>query len=163
MQHKPGPVAKRLEELGIVLPATPKPAASYVPATRVDNLVYTSGVGPTVDGKARYTGLVGRDVTLEQAQDAARLCAMNVLAIARDQVGLERIVRVLKVTGFVASAPGFTDQHKVMNGASDFLVQVLGDRGKHARSAVGVSGLPLDFAVEVEAVFQTDLGPYGIH
>lgn len=160
---KPGPVATRLKELGIDLPEAPKPAAAYVPGVRVGELLFVSGVGPTVGGKPRYTGLVGKDISLEQAQDAARTCAMNLLAIARDTAGLERIVRVVKLTGFVASAPGFTEQHKVMNGASEFMVQVLGDRGKHARSAVGVSGLPLDFAVEVEAVFQLDQGPYGIH
>lgn len=160
---KPGPVEARLNELGITLPTAPKPAAAYVPGVRVGELLFVSGVGPSVDGKPKYTGLVPKDCTLEQAQDAARICAMNLLAIARDAAGLERIVRVVKLTVFVNSAPGFAEQHKVANGASEFLVEVLGDRGKHARSAVGVQGLPLDFAVEVEAVFQLDQGPYGIH
>jgi enamine deaminase RidA (YjgF/YER057c/UK114 family) len=160
---KPGPVESRLQELRIELPAAPKPAAAYVPSVRVGELLFVSGVGPTRDGRPAYAGLVPKDVSVEQGQEAARLCAMNLLAIARDAAGLERIVRVVKLVGFVASAPGFTEQHKVVNGASEFLVQVLGDRGKHARSAVGVSGLPLGFAVEVEAVFQLDQGPYGIH
>jgi enamine deaminase RidA (YjgF/YER057c/UK114 family) len=160
---KPGPVESRLRELGITLPQAPKPAAAYVPSVRVGELLFVSGVGPTVEGKAKFTGMVPKDCTLEQGQEAARLCALNLLAIARDAAGLERIVRVVKLTGFVNSAPGFAEQHKVVNGASEFMVQVLGDRGKHARSAVGVQGLPLDFAVEVEAVFQLDQGPYGIH
>lgn len=160
---KPGPVTTRLKDLGIELPAAPKPAAAYVPSVRVGELLFVSGVGPTVDGKARFTGSVPRDCSIEQGQEAARICAMNLLAIARDAAGLERIVRVVKLTGFVNSVPGFAEQHKVVNGASEFMVQVLGDRGRHARSAVGVQGLPLDFAVEVEAVFQLDQGPYGIH
>jgi enamine deaminase RidA (YjgF/YER057c/UK114 family) len=160
---KPGPVTTRLKELGIELPAAPKPAAAYVPSVRVGELLFVSGVGPTVEGKPKYTGKVPQDCTLEQAQDAARICALNLLAIARDAAGLERIVRVVKLAGFVNSAPGFAEQHKVLNGASELFVQVLGDRGKHARSAMGVQGLPLDFVVEVEAVFQLDQGPYGIH
>ncbi|HEV8358933.1 MAG TPA: RidA family protein [Candidatus Thermoplasmatota archaeon] len=160
---KPGPVEARLQELGITLPSAPKPAAAYVPSVRVGELLFVSGVGPTVDGKPRYTGQVPKDLSIEQGQDAARICAMNLLAIARDAAGLERIVRVVKLVGFVNSVPGFAEQHKVVNGASEFMVQVLGDRGKHARSAIGVQGLPLDFAVEVEAVFQLDQGPYGIH
>jgi enamine deaminase RidA (YjgF/YER057c/UK114 family) len=160
---KPGPVEARLRELGITLPAAPKPAAAYVPSVRVGELLFVSGVGPTVEGKPKFTGMVPKDLSLEQGQEAARICALNLLAIARDAAGLERIVRVVKLTGFVNSAPGFAEQHKVVNGASEFMVQVLGDRGKHARSAIGVQGLPLDFAVEVEAVFQLDQGPYGIH
>jgi enamine deaminase RidA (YjgF/YER057c/UK114 family) len=160
---KPGPVETRLKELGIALPTAPKPAAAYVPAVRVGELLFVSGVGPTVEGKPKFTGTVPKDLSIEQGQEAARICAMNLLAIARDSAGLERIVRVVKLTGFVNSAPGFAEQHQVVNGASEFMVQVLGDRGKHARSAIGVQGLPLDFAVEVEAVFQLDQGPYGIH
>jgi len=159
----PGPVENRLRELGIELPAGPKPLAAYVPSVRVGELLFVSGVGPMKDGKPAFTGMVGKDLTLEQGQQAARLCAMNLLAIARDAVGLERIVRVVKLSGFVCSAPGFFDQPKVVNGASEFMVQVFGDRGKHARAAVGVTALPLDFAVEVEAVFQVDQGPGGMH
>lgn len=160
---KPGPVEARLKELGIELPAVPKPAAAYIPSVRVGELLFVSGVGPTVEGKPMFTGQVPKDVSIEHGQQAARICAMNLLAIARDAAGLERIVRVVKLTGFVNCAPGFAEQHLVVNGASEFLMQVLGDRGKHARSAVGVQGLPRDFAVEIEAVFQLDQGPYGIH
>lgn len=154
----------RLREMGIELPPGPKPAAAYVPSARVGELLFVSGVGPTKpDGSVAFSGQVPKDIPVARAQEAARLCAMNLLAIARDAAGLERVVRVVKLTGFVNSAPGFDEQHLVMNGASEFLVEVLGDRGKHARSAVGVAGLPRNFAVEVEAVFQLDQGPYGIH
>lgn len=160
---KLGPIEARLRELGIELPPAPKPLAAYVPGVRVGELLFVSGVGPTREGKPVYTGLVGKDLSLEEGAEAARLCALNLLAIAREAAGLERVLRVVKLTGYVASAPGFTEQSKVLNGASEFMVQVFGDRGKHARAAVGVSALPLNFAVEVEAVFQLDLGTGGMH
>lgn len=149
-----GIVDKRLAEQGLVLPAAPAPAANYVPFTIQAGLVHISGQLPMRDGAVAITGKLGADVSLEQGQEAARLCALAILAQARVACAgdLDRIRRVLRVGGFVASAPGFTDQPKVINGASDLLVAVLGEAGRHARAAVGVAVLPLDAAVEVDAV-----------
>jgi enamine deaminase RidA (YjgF/YER057c/UK114 family) len=142
----------RLAELGLSLPAVPAPAAAYVPWTRVGSLVFTAGQVPIVDGAVAATGLLGADISLEQGQQLARVCALNVLAIANEAFeGLDE-VRVAKLTVFVASTPEFTDQHLVANGASELLGAVLGDAGVHARSAVGVACLPLGCPVEVEAV-----------
>ena len=144
----------RLAELGITLPAVVPPVAAYIPAVRTGNLVFTSGQLPMVDGKMAYTGLVGGPVTVEQANGQARVCALNALAAIDALVGIDNIVRVVKVTGFVASAPGFTSQPAVVNGASELLGQVLGDAGIHARSAVGMAVLPLDAPVEVELIVE---------
>jgi enamine deaminase RidA (YjgF/YER057c/UK114 family) len=153
-----GIVDKRLAELGLVLPEAPAPAANYVPFTVHAGLVHVSGQLPMRDGAVAITGKLGAGVSLEQGQEAARLCALAILAQARAacEGDLDRIRRVLRVGGFVASAPGFTDQPKVINGASDLLVAVLGDVGRHARAAVGVAVLPLDAAVEVDAVLAID-------
>ena len=141
----------RIEELEITLPPAPTPAGSYVPVKRTGNLVFTAGQIPTTDGKISHQGVVGADVDIETAQEAARICTLNGLAAVRKELGsLDRIVSVVKVNGFVNSAPGFTDQPKVVNGASDFLIEVFGDAGYHARAAVGVAGLPLGVCVEVE-------------
>lgn len=145
---------QRLQELGEELPSVPVPAAAYVPFTRVGDLVYTSGQLPVVDGKLPMTGKVGADLTLEEAQPLARRCALNVLAIGAQAAGDLDRVRVVKLTVFVASDPSFSQQHLVANGASEFLGEVLGDAGVHARSAVGVPVLPLDSPVEVEAILQ---------
>ncbi|MEN8150095.1 MAG: RidA family protein [Planctomycetota bacterium] len=145
----------RLAELGITLPEAPTPAGSYVPVNRTGNLVFTAGQIPTTDGAISHRGVVGADVDLETANAAARVCTLNGLAAVRKALGsLDEIEKVVKVTGFVSSAPGFTDQPKVINGASDFLLEVFGDAGLHARSAVGVAGLPLGVCVEVEFIFQ---------
>lgn len=144
----------RLAELGLTLPAVVPPVAAYIPAVRTGNLVFTSGQLPMVDGKMAYTGLVGGPVTVEQAKEQARVCALNALAAIDALVGIDNIVRVVKVTGFVASAPGFTSQPAVVNGASELLGQVLGDAGIHARSAVGMAVLPLDAPVEVELIVE---------
>jgi enamine deaminase RidA (YjgF/YER057c/UK114 family) len=144
----------RLAELGITLPTVVPPVAAYIPAVRTGNLVFTSGQLPMVDGKLAYTGLVGGPVTVEQANGLARVCALNALAAIDALVGIDNIVRVVKVTGFVASAPGFTGQPAVVNGASELLGQVLGDAGIHARSAVGMAVLPLDAPVEVELIVE---------
>ena len=145
----------RLEELGLELPTIPPPAAAYVPWVRSGEHVYTSGQLPMVDGALPATGLVGADVTVEEAQELARLCALNLLAIADEASdGDLDAVRFVKLTCFVASADGFTQQHLVANGASLFLGDVLGDRGTHARSAVGVPRLPLDSPVEIEAILR---------
>jgi enamine deaminase RidA (YjgF/YER057c/UK114 family) len=147
-------VTARLGELGIELPEVAKPLASYVPAVRSGNLVYTSGQLPMQAGRLAATGKLGADVTPEQGKELARICALNALAAVDSLVGIDGVTQVVKVVGFVASAPGFNGQPGVVNGASDLLAEVFGDRGGHARSAVGVSELPLDAPVEVELVVQ---------
>ena len=144
----------RLGQLGVALPQVAVPLASYVPAARSGNLVYTAGQLPMQAGKLARTGKVGTDVTPEEGKALARICALNALAAVDSLVGIDSVTQVVKVVGFVASAPGFNGQPGVINGASDFLVEVFGDRGAHARSAVGVSELPLDAPVEVELVVE---------
>ena len=144
----------RLEELGIALPEVVAPLAAYVPAVRTGNLVYTAGQLPIVGGELTDTGKVGAEVSPEQAKAAARICALNALAAIDALVGLDNVVQVVKVVGFVASAPGFSGQPGVINGASEFLGEVFGEAGAHARSAVGVSELPLDAPVEVELIVE---------
>lgn len=145
----------RLAALGIVLPSPAAPAANYVPAVRTGNHLYISGQLPLDSEGLRYRGTCGADVDVDEARAAAHLCAVNVLAQAKASLGdLEKIVRVVKIVGFVASTPDFGDQPKVVNGASDLLVSALGDRGRHARSAVGVAALPFGAPVEVEAVLE---------
>ncbi|MEU1073283.1 MULTISPECIES: RidA family protein [unclassified Streptomyces] len=146
-----GSVEAKLAELGLTLPEVVPPLAAYQPAVRSGVYVYTAGQLPMVEGKLTLTGKVGAEVTAEEAKDAARVCALNALAAVKSVVGdLDRIVRVVKVVGFVASASDFTGQPAVINGASELLGAVLGDKGVHARSAVGVAVLPLDAPVEVE-------------
>lgn len=144
----------RLRALGLELPPVAPPVAMYVPAVRTGDLVFTSGQLPLVDGALAHTGLVGAAVTPEQAKEQARVCALNVLAALDALVGLDNVVRLVKVTGFVASAPGFTGQPSVVNGASELFAEVLGDAGVHARSSLGVASLPLDAPVEVEVVVE---------
>lgn len=146
--------SKRLAELGITLPSVAKPLAAYVPAVQTGNLVYTSGQLPLTEGKLTHAGKVGAEVTPEDAKAAARTCALNALAAIDALVGIDRVTRVVKVVGFVASAPGFNGQPGVVNGASEFLGEVFGDAGIHARSAVGVAELPLDAPVEVELIVE---------
>lgn len=148
---------QRLEELGLTLPPVVPPVAAYVPAVRSGNLVFTSGQLPMVEGELPGTGKVGAMVTAEQAKGMARTCALNGLAAIDALVGLDAVVKVVKVVGFVASAPDFTGQPGVVNGASELLGEVFeGDAGQHARSAVGVASLPLDAPVEVELVVELD-------
>ncbi len=144
--------SNRLTELGISLPAVAAPVAAYVPAVRTGNLVYTSGQLPMVDGNLAATGKVGGEVTPDQAKALARVCALNALAAVHDLAGIDAVTRIVKVVGFVASAPGFTGQPGVVNGASELFGEIFGDAGAHARSAVGVSELPLDAPVEVELI-----------
>ena len=145
----------RLAELGIVIPEVVPPVAAYVPAVVTGRYVYTSGQLPMRDGAMIAEGLVGSDVDPDVGKDCARQSAINALAAAQSVIGsLDRVTRVVKVVGFVASAPGFTGQPAVINGASEFLGEVFGDRGRHARSAVGVSALPLGAPVEVEFTFR---------
>jgi enamine deaminase RidA (YjgF/YER057c/UK114 family) len=146
-----GGAEARLAALGLTLPEVPAPAGAYVPALRSGAYVFTAGQVPFVDGRLPEAGKVGAEVTPERAKELAGICALNALAAVKSVVGdLEKITRVVKVTGFVASAPDFTGQPGVINGASELLGNVLGDRGVHARSAVGVAVLPLDAPVEVE-------------
>ncbi|MFE7426431.1 RidA family protein [Streptomyces sp. NPDC014735] len=146
-----GVVESKLAELGLTLPDVVPPLASYQPAVRSGVYVYTSGQLPMVDGKLAVTGKVGAEVTPDEAKELAKTCALNALAAVKSVAGdLDRIVRVVKVVGFVASASDFTGQPAVLNGASELLGAVLGEKGVHARSAVGVAVLPLDAPVEVE-------------
>jgi enamine deaminase RidA (YjgF/YER057c/UK114 family) len=145
----------RLAELGLTVPDVPKPVASYVPAVRTGNHVYTSGQLPMRDGQLGFTGKVGGEVSPEDASAAARQCALNAIAAVKSIVGdLSRVVRVVKAVVFVASTPDFTGQPQVANGASELLGTAFGDVGQHARSAVGVSVLPLDAPVEVELIVE---------
>lgn len=147
-------VFTRLDELGLTIPPVVPPVAAYVPALRTGNYVYVSGQLPMIDGKLPAAGLVGEDVTPEQAKDLARQAGLNALGAVHALVGLDKVVQVVKIVGFVASAPGFTGQPGVVNGASELFGEVFGEAGKHARSAVGVSALPLNTPVEVEAIFE---------
>ena len=144
----------RLAELGIELPAVVAPLASYVAAVLTGDLVYTSGQLPMKSGELLAKGKVGADVNAEDAKALARVCALNALAAVHSLVGIDAVTRVVKVVGFVASAPGFGGQPGVVNGASQLLGDVFGDAGAHARSAVGVSELPLDSPVEVELIVE---------
>ncbi|MCW2521030.1 MAG: putative translation initiation inhibitor, yjgF family [Mycobacterium sp.] len=149
-------VTERLAELGIELPEVVTPLASYVPAVRTGNLVYTSGQLPMVAGVLPQSGKVGGAVSPTDAKELARLCALNALAAVHSLVGIDSVARVVKVVGFVASAPGFNGQPGVVNGASQLFGDVFGDAGAHARSAVGVSELPLDAPVEVEIIVEVE-------
>jgi enamine deaminase RidA (YjgF/YER057c/UK114 family) len=149
----------KLAELGIELPKVVPPLAAYVPAVRSGSLVFTSGQVPMVDGKLAMTGKVGAQVSAEDAHELARTCALNALAAVDALVGLDSVVRVVKVVGFVASTHDFTGQPAVINGASALLGEVFGDAGQHARSAVGVAVLPLDAPVEVELTVEVTRTP----
>ena len=142
----------KLAELGLKLPQVVPPLAAYVPAVQSGSYVYVSGQLPLVEGKLPYVGKVGAEVTAEEATGLARICALNALAAIESLVGLGRLVKIVKVTGFVASAEGFTGQPAVINGASNLFGEVLGEQGRHARSAVGVAELPLGAPVEVEVI-----------
>jgi len=145
----------RLAELGISIPTLAKPVAAYVPAMVTGHLVHTAGQLPFVDGAMPATGKVGAAVTAEEAAGYARICALNALAAAQSVIGsLDRVTRIVKVTGFVASTADFTGQPTVLNGASDVLGEIFGEAGQHARSAVGVAVLPLDAPVEVELILE---------
>ena len=145
--------AERLAELGLTLPPVTPPVAAYVPAVKTGNYVYVSGQVPVVEGKLQGAGKLGDSVSIEEGAALARICALNGLAAAADVAGgLDAIVRIVKVTCFVASTPSFTGQPQVANGASEFFLQVFGEVGKHARSAVGMAVLPLDSPVEVELI-----------
>jgi enamine deaminase RidA (YjgF/YER057c/UK114 family) len=149
-------IEARLKELGITLPPPGAPGGNYVPFVVVGNLAFMAGQVAREAGKMKFVGKVGRDLSVEQGAEAARLCAVNLLAQLKAACGgdLERVERCVRLGGFVNSPPDFFEHPKVVNGASDFMVEVFGERGQHARTAVGVSALPLDSAVEVEGIFQ---------
>jgi enamine deaminase RidA (YjgF/YER057c/UK114 family) len=151
-----GQIEARLTELGIELPQAAAPAANYVPYVVSGNLVFVSGQVTVWNGEFRYQGKVGQDLSVEDGQAAARLCALNIIAQVRAACGgdLDRVQRIVRLGGFVNSTPEFTDQPKVINGASDLMAEVFGDKGKHARAAVSAAALPLGVAVEVEAVVE---------
>lgn len=146
-------INEKLQEMGIEIPEAPKPLASYIAATVVGELVYTAGQIPIEKGKLKFEGIVGKDISTDKAQQAAKVCAINCLSVIKSEIGdLDRIEQIVKVTVFVASVENYTDQPKVANGASDFLVEVFGEKGKHVRSAVGVSSLPINAPVEIEMI-----------
>ena len=151
-----GKIAAKLRELGIALPVAAKPVANYVPWVRTGNLVFVAGQIPFLDGKPHYVGQLGGNVTLDEGAKAARICAINILAQLNDACDgdLDRVVRIVKLVGFVNCTANFFDIPKVVNGASDLIVSIFGEAGMHARSAVGVSALPLGLAVEVEAIVE---------
>ena len=148
----------RLKELGITIPEAPAPAANYVPFTTSGNLVFVAGQVPFVDGKLTKTGRVGEDASVEDGYEQARICAINLIAQVKVACGgdLDRVRRVVKLGGFVASAPNFTGHPAVVNGASDLMVDVFGDAGKHARFAIGANVLPLGCVVEIDGIFEID-------
>ena len=146
-------IEKRLDALNIILPSPPKPVGSYVAVVITGKLAFVSGQIPIKDGKVIYAGKVSRDLSVEDAQKAARLCVINALAQLKAELGsLDRISKIVKVSGFVNSPPEFTDQPKVINGASDLLFEIFGQKGQHTRIAVGVSSLPLNSAVEIDLI-----------
>jgi enamine deaminase RidA (YjgF/YER057c/UK114 family) len=148
-------VEQRLTEMGFTLPEVAAPAGSYLPAMISGNLVFTAGQIPLIEGKLMATGKLGAEITAEHGAEIAQRCALNALAAVKSVLGdLDRVKQVVKVVGFVSSVPGFSSQPAVINGASEFLQQVFGDAGKHARSAVGVSVLPLDAPVEIELIVE---------
>src|SRR5262245_61817950 len=144
---------EKLSALGLQLPEAPKPVATYVPAVRTGNLLFLSGVLPMRNGQLAYAGKLGRELSVPEGVEAAKVAILNALAIAKQEIGsLDRITRVVKVVGHVASAEGFTDQPQVLNGASDLLVAIFGEAGRHARVAVGAAELPRRAAVEIELI-----------
>ena len=148
-------IEAKLKTLGIELPAAPKPVANYVPVVRAGDLLFLSGVLPSREGQLILAGKLGQGITIEQGMEAAKVAALNALAIVRGEVGsLDKVKRIVKMVGHIASAPGFTDQPQVLNGASDLLVQIFGETGKHARVAVGAAELPRQAPVEIELIVQ---------
>ena len=148
-------VEAKLKEMGLSVPTPAKPVAAYVPTARTGNLVFTAGQVPVVEGKLKYRGKLGAEISIEEGYDSARICVLNGLGAIKAEIGdLDRVTRVVKVVGYVASAAGFTDQPKVINGASELLVAVFGEAGKHARAAVGVAELPLGCPTEVEMIVE---------
>jgi enamine deaminase RidA (YjgF/YER057c/UK114 family) len=152
-----GKVESRINELKIALPGTPKPVAAYIPAKQTGKLVFTAGQLPTVNGELISKGLLGQDVEIDEANKAARICTLNALAAIKGVIGdLDRIKQIVRVVGYVASVPTFTQQPAVVNGASELLLEIFGENGKHARSAVGMAVLPLNASVEIELTVEVE-------
>lgn len=147
-------IESRLAQLGLTLPEAPSPLAAYVPAVRTGDLIFVSGQVPLIQGKLQFKGRCGDELMIEDAKEAARTAVLNALAVVKSQVPLDEVVRIVKVTGFVASTPDFFDHPQVVNGASELLVEIFGDAGRHSRAAVGVSALPLGAPVEIEMIVQ---------
>lgn len=146
-------VEEKLKELGLVIPQTPAPLAAYIPAVQTGKFVFTSGQVPILDGKIKFAGKVGRDLNEQEGQQAAELCALNCLSAIKSAAGdLDNIERIIKLVVFVNSDENFTAQPKVANGASELMIEIFGEKGKHARSAVGVNQLPMNAAVEIEMI-----------
>jgi len=144
---------ERIRKLGIEIPEAPKPVAEYLPAKRIERLVFCSGQGPVIEGKIIHKGKLGAEKTIEEGYEAAKICVLNCLSAAKELIGtLNQVDEIIKVTGFVNSSPDFFDQPKVINGASDVLVKIFGDKGRHARCAIGTSILPGNISVEVELI-----------
>ena len=148
-------IESRLKELGITLPGAPTPVANYVPAVRAGELLFTSGVLPMKEGTLAYEGKLGKELTVEQGQKAARLAVLNALAVVKQEIGtMEKVVRIVRLTGHVASSSGFIQQPAVLNGASDLLVAIFGEAGRHTRAALGAAELPLNSPIELELIVQ---------
>ncbi len=147
---------EKLESLGILLPTPPKPAGSYIPVVRTGNLIFVSGQIPVKDGQVQFKGQVPTSISVEEAQKAAKLCTINALTQLKSELGtLDKISRIVRVSGFVSSSPEFYDHPKVINAASELLFEIFGEKGKHTRIAVGVSSLPLNSAVEIDVIAET--------
>ena len=147
----------KIKRIKVTAPETPKPAAAYIPAKQTGNLVFTAGQLPTVNGELILKGLLGQDVEVEEANKAARICTLNALAAIKGVIGdLDRIKQIVRVVGYVASVPTFTQQPAVVNGASELLLEIFGENGKHARSAVGMAVLPLNASVEIELTVEVE-------
>jgi enamine deaminase RidA (YjgF/YER057c/UK114 family) len=149
-----GRIEARLQELGITLPVPPAPVASYVPTVRSGNLLFVSGQIPAAPDGLKFVGIVGKDISVEDGKAAARLCAINLLAQVQAACGLDHVKRCVKLSVFVNAVPGFTQHPEIANGASDLMVEVFGEAGKHARAAMGAGSLPRNVAVELEAIFE---------
>lgn len=152
-------IDKKLQELGLSLPSPPRPVANYVPSLCSGNLLFTSGILPMKDGRPAFTGKLGGGLSVEEGRKAAREAALNALAVVREELGdLDRVNRIIRLTGHIASAPGFIEQPAVLNGASDLLVSLFGDRGRHTRVALGAAELPLNSPVELELLIEIRTG-----
>ena len=152
-----GYVESKIEQIGLTLPDAPKPVAAYIPAKQTGNLVFTAGQLPMVNGELISKGLLGQDVEIDEANKAARICTLNALAAIKGVIGdLDRIKQIVRVVGYVASIPTFTQQPAVVNGASELLLEIFGENGKHARSAVGMAVLPLNASVEIELTVEVE-------
>jgi enamine deaminase RidA (YjgF/YER057c/UK114 family) len=152
-----GYVESKIEQIGLTLPDAPKPVAAYIPAKQTGNLVFTAGQLPMVNGELISKGLLGQDVEIDEANKAARICTLNALAAIKGVIGdLDRIKQIVRVVGYVASVPTFTQQPAVVNGASELLLEIFGENGKHARSAIGMAVLPLNASVEIELTVEVE-------